>query len=276
MVLRNGCIHAVGERAIPADARPIDGRGGYLIPGYWDMHVPSFKLSPQLHLPLQLANGITSVRDMMDCPETADSRLACVADKRQWTARADTGEMASPRFVEVASFHFNRPDLQPDDVPGVVDAYRARGVDTLKVYDRLSRPAYDRLFAEAKRTTMSVVGYVPRAVPMSSFRGALHARPTGEWARSARRSRLPSLKPWCASTTRRCARARGRLCGATRRLRLRSRSVKWLTWSCSSRVRSSELSTAARCVRPFLGGRVYDEQASLLWGFATSPSNGEL
>lgn len=204
MVLRNGRIHAVGERAIPADARPIDGRGGYLIPGYWDMHVPSFKLSPQLHLPLQLANGITSVRDMMDCPETADSRLACVADKRQWTARAETGEMASPRFVEVASFHFNCPDLQPDDVPGVVDAYRARGVDTLKVYDRL--------FAEAKRTTMSVVGYVPRAVPMSSFRGALHARPTGEWARSARRSRLPSLKPWCASTTRRCARACSNRC----------------------------------------------------------------
>ncbi len=49
-------------------------------------------------------NGITNVRDMMDCPETEDSLIACAADKRRWSAQSEQGQMAAPRFVEVASY----------------------------------------------------------------------------------------------------------------------------------------------------------------------------
>src|SRR5262245_36087630 len=50
-----------GEVGVPEGARVVNGKGKYLIPGLWDMHVhtagPSF-------LPVYLANGVTGVRDM--------------------------------------------------------------------------------------------------------------------------------------------------------------------------------------------------------------------
>ena len=40
----------------------IDGKGKFLIPGLWDMHV---HLSvPEIYFPLLVANGITGVREM--------------------------------------------------------------------------------------------------------------------------------------------------------------------------------------------------------------------
>jgi len=42
----------------------IDGRGKFLIPGLWDAHVHTLRLAPQLQLPLLIANGVTSVRDL--------------------------------------------------------------------------------------------------------------------------------------------------------------------------------------------------------------------
>src|SRR6516165_12636152 len=50
-----------GEVGVPEGARIVDGKGKYLIPGLWDMHVHT--VSPSF-LPLYLANGVTGVRDM--------------------------------------------------------------------------------------------------------------------------------------------------------------------------------------------------------------------
>src|SRR6202167_5360372 len=54
---------------LPNGARVIDGRGHFLIPGLWDMHVHSafgdwFPGGRDIILPLFVANGITGVREM--------------------------------------------------------------------------------------------------------------------------------------------------------------------------------------------------------------------
>src|SRR6202044_2856190 len=47
---------------VPRGAVTIDGKGKFLIPGLWDMHV---HLSvPEIYFPLLIANGITGVREM--------------------------------------------------------------------------------------------------------------------------------------------------------------------------------------------------------------------
>src|SRR5258707_4207236 len=50
----------------PGHARVIDGRGKYLIPGLWDMHVhvswPAG--AAQVFLPVMVANGVLGARDM--------------------------------------------------------------------------------------------------------------------------------------------------------------------------------------------------------------------
>ena len=58
-------IAKTGEVAIPKNAQVIDGKGKFLIPGLWDMHVHTvFKSLPETYFPMFIANGVTGVRDM--------------------------------------------------------------------------------------------------------------------------------------------------------------------------------------------------------------------
>lgn len=151
VLIRGGRIAEIGPNLeTSADMAVFDGKGGYLTPGFWDMHVHTFQLSPQMHLPLFVANGVTGVRDMMDCPEATDPLIACVADKRQWTRAASTGDMTSPRFVEVASFYFDRGEMPPAEAVTRARIYKERGVDRLKVYNGVSREAYFALADEGR------------------------------------------------------------------------------------------------------------------------------
>src|SRR5262245_46246557 len=50
-----------GQLAVPAGAQEVDGRGKYLIPGLWDMHV---HLTDSSFGRMYLAHGVTGVRQM--------------------------------------------------------------------------------------------------------------------------------------------------------------------------------------------------------------------
>src|SRR5260370_21467401 len=54
------------NESLPAKVQVIDGRGKFLLPGLWDMHVHTDGEDRVLHL--LLANGITGVRDMAGDP----------------------------------------------------------------------------------------------------------------------------------------------------------------------------------------------------------------
>lgn len=167
LLVRDGRIANIGPALdIPAGVRRIDGRGKWLIPGLWDMHSHSWQVSPQMHLPLQIANGVTAVRDMMGCPEARDPLLACHADKQHWSRAAERGEMASPRFVADASFYYDDPSLTAMAVAERVAADKARGVTLLKAYNRLPAPAWRALIETGRRHGLPVVGHVPKAVPL--------------------------------------------------------------------------------------------------------------
>lgn len=166
VTVRNGTITAIGEAPRDTTLPVLDAGGRWLLPGFWDMHTHALQLSPQLQFPLMLANGITGTRDMMDCPQATDPLIACVADKRRWTAQAVAGQQVAPRFVQIASFYFEDPALAPDTAAQRARVYSARGVDTLKVYNRLRADTYQRLAIEARQLRRPLVGHLPRAVPL--------------------------------------------------------------------------------------------------------------
>lgn len=166
VTVRNGTITAIGEAPRDTTLPVLDAGGRWLLPGFWDMHTHALQLSPQLQFPLMLANGITGTRDMMDCPQATDPLIACVADKRRWTAQAIAGQQVAPRFVQIASFYFEGPALAPDTAAQRARVYSARGVDTLKVYNRLRADTYQRLAIEARQLHRPLVGHLPRAVPL--------------------------------------------------------------------------------------------------------------
>jgi imidazolonepropionase-like amidohydrolase len=85
VLVRGGRIAAVGPAAsvrVPADARTVDGRGRFLIPGLMDMHthllsdgaVPDSAAPDELRV--MLANGVTTARLMIGTPEQIPLRAA--------------------------------------------------------------------------------------------------------------------------------------------------------------------------------------------------------
>ncbi len=91
ILIADGVVRAVGPSAtieIPAGARRVDGRGKFAIPGLWDAHV-HFMNTGVTALPLLVANGVTSVREMG----------GYIDSTRAWQARMKAGLLVGPRIV---------------------------------------------------------------------------------------------------------------------------------------------------------------------------------
>lgn len=163
-----GVIRAIGGKLPPADLPRIDAADAYAVPGFWDMHVHSFVTTPQLHHALMLSHGVTSVRDMMDCAAPRDPLVACIADKKRWSAEAERGDRAGPRYVSLASFYFDDPALTPEDARSRADAFIRAGATEIKVYNRVSLGAYRALADVSAQHGVPISGHLPRAVPLST------------------------------------------------------------------------------------------------------------
>jgi hypothetical protein len=162
---------------------PADGK--YLIPGLWDMHTHGLKLSPQLHHPLFIRFGVTSVRDMSGCLSETDSYWACPEDRTLWQKQAIDGVGVSPRYPLQSSYQTNGGNEVPKGFPGffnlatqndandLVEFYESRGVDFIKVYTELTLSQYDSLVRASTDKKMNISGHKPLAVPL------LHALEAG-------------------------------------------------------------------------------------------------
>jgi imidazolonepropionase-like amidohydrolase len=159
---------------IPFGAEVVDGRGGYLIPGLWDMHIHSVGYDyGRRHLPKLVAHGITGVRDMGTPLEDA-LRLRNDA----WG-----GKILSPRLV-VSGPLLNGPlpfrtplilSVQGEAAArAAVESLAARGVDFVKVHDALPRTEYLAIADEARARGVPFAGHVPPAI------GAVEAAAAGQ------------------------------------------------------------------------------------------------
>ncbi len=181
VVVRRGRIDSIGTNIPQAEQRDlvvVDGSGKFLIPGLWDMHVHSLKISPQFNHPLFIANGITGVREMWGCPSLPDSFVACHEDIERWRAGLRDRSHLAPRYIQRSSFAINGEGGVPADAPTFFRARNAdearalvlhlagNGVDLLKTYTNLSAAAYEALAAEAPRHGLMLAGHLPVRVPL--------------------------------------------------------------------------------------------------------------
>ena len=82
-------VDSLSRAIVPARAQVIDGRGKFLIPGLWDMHVHLAKTGVS-SLGLFIANGVTSVRDM-------GGDFAVV---QRWRSEIAAGTRVGPRIQD--------------------------------------------------------------------------------------------------------------------------------------------------------------------------------
>ena len=158
-------IVAVGpskKTHVPGKAVVVEGKGKFLIPGLWDMHVhgASDLRAPWSHL-LFLANGVVGVRDMSG-----------PADAHAWRAMKAPNEDPSPTIYLGSPIIDGPNPVWPDSIVvsdeaqgrEVVKQQQERGADFIKVYSRLSRNAYFAIADESKKCGIPFEGHVPESV----------------------------------------------------------------------------------------------------------------
>ena len=141
VIVRAGHVAEVvtaASASIPGDAIVVEGRGKFLIPGLWDMHVHLSKAGAG-SLPLLVANGVTTVRDMGG---DANQLLG-------WRADIDAGRRIGPR-IRLAGPMLESPErvakMRKRDTVEPVDRFRAGvgdAADAERVVDSLDRLGVD-------------------------------------------------------------------------------------------------------------------------------------
>jgi hypothetical protein len=174
IVVTGGRIAYAGVTAgapVHANARRVAGKGKYAMPGLWDMHVHTVDLSPQLHFPLLIANGVTSIRDMGDgCAFSGD--LQCRPMAPDWRKRSEAGTLLAPRLVPGASYHVEEAE------DGLVAALKARGDRMLKLQleSDVNPAVFYALVRQAKEAGMQAAGHLPYTVDLLDPQlGPLHS-----------------------------------------------------------------------------------------------------
>jgi imidazolonepropionase-like amidohydrolase len=150
----------------PTGAKVVDGKGKYLIPGLWDMHVHPVRAGRLGSMfPMLIANGVLGVRDM-----GTDMRAADIDLLRKQIAE---GSLLGPRIVATGQVLDGRSKpasatfvavKTPAEGRDAVRALKAGGADFIKVYSWLSRDTYFAIVEEAKEQGMPFVGHVPLSV----------------------------------------------------------------------------------------------------------------
>jgi imidazolonepropionase-like amidohydrolase len=146
---------------VPADARRIDGRGRFLMPGLADMHTHLYSdedLPDSLaaaELGVMLANGVTTIRLMIGTPEhlmlRRDVAAGRVLGPQLWVASPQlTGRQATNSIVVTT----------PDEARAAVRRITADGYDFVKLTLWITPPVYDAVIDEARKAGIRVVGHV--------------------------------------------------------------------------------------------------------------------
>ena len=165
IVVRGDRIVAVGPAdsvPVPAGATVVDAAGRTVVPGLWDMHGHQQLTSQTGGALLQLAAGLTTVRDL-----AADIDVA-VAQRD----RAADGRIVAPRLVLAGFIEGPGRWAGPGDVivrtEGEAREWVARfdslGYRQIKLYNLVHPDLVPTIVAEAHRRGLRVSGHVPRGL----------------------------------------------------------------------------------------------------------------
>ncbi len=174
VLIGNGRITAMGPAetvSVPVNAKLVDGKGYYLMPGLWDMHV-HFRSNPvdrdkplaeenAATLDLFVTNGIVGIREMGG--DLSDHVLL-------WRDQIRTGKRVGPRILapgrklDVASpaWPGSIAVTSPDEARQAVLQMKQVGADFIKVYFNDVDPAtFKAVMDEAHRHGLKVTGHLP-------------------------------------------------------------------------------------------------------------------
>lgn len=135
----------------------VDGEGLFAIPGLIDMHAHIFD---RTDLALYLANGITTVRNMMGFPMHL-----------RWQEQSKDPLFPGSRLISASPtlnggdfipFHVMVED--PEEARELVRQFKSEGYQLIKIYDGLSKEVFTAIMEEAALVDIPVAGHAPKSV----------------------------------------------------------------------------------------------------------------
>jgi imidazolonepropionase-like amidohydrolase len=171
VLISNNLIQSING-TIPKNATIIDGKGKWLIPGLIDAHVhlptdtyfgqkfptqiPDFTFNTQDIMTPIIANGVTTVLDLISTMET-------FAQKKE----IEKGYIIGPRIALAASINGGNGKGRIADTAEegriMVRNAKAEGYDFIKVYSNLNIETYNAIIDEAYKQGIKTVGHIPNA-----------------------------------------------------------------------------------------------------------------
>ncbi|MGI4835418.1 MAG: amidohydrolase family protein [Janthinobacterium lividum] len=164
------------DAACPRARQYLDGRGRYLLPGLWDMHVhfrggDSLAAANKKHLALYLAHGITTVRDAGGdlTPYLFEWRRAVAAG----TLAGPTIFTSGPKIDGPGATWPGSLEVEtPAQISGALDSLQKLRVDYVKIYDsKISGPAYLETIRQAEARGLKTTGHMPYSVTLGEAIG---------------------------------------------------------------------------------------------------------
>ncbi|HLL70264.1 MAG TPA: amidohydrolase family protein [Pyrinomonadaceae bacterium] len=149
VVVADGRISEMGAASkvkVPKGATRIEAKGRYLMPGLVDMHAHLY--SP-LELPLYLANGVTTVFNLNGRPANM-----------LWRTDVIEGKLLGPTIYSCGPTI--RTAQKAEEARRLVEEQSKAGWDAIKIYNGVSKEAYDAIISEAKKHGMLTIGHIPR------------------------------------------------------------------------------------------------------------------
>jgi imidazolonepropionase-like amidohydrolase len=148
--------------SIPYDATVINASGKTIMPGMWDMHGHLQLTSENVSSPIQLAYGITTVRDLASDIDVAVSQRD----------RSQAGVIAAPRAVLAGFMEGPLKWAGPTSVLVSTEAearawvarYDSLGYKQIKVYNVVHPDLIPTIAAEAHKRGMRLSGHIPRGL----------------------------------------------------------------------------------------------------------------
>lgn len=156
VVIKNGVIKSIGDAGkvkYAKDARIIEAKGKYLIPGLAEMHAhvpPNDDMEAMKDvLALFLNNGVTTIRGMLGHPKHLELR-----------SMLESGQIIGPHFYTSGpSFNGNSVKTPEAGMQMVKDQKKA-GYDFLKLHPGLTKENFAAIAKTAKEEGIPIAGHV--------------------------------------------------------------------------------------------------------------------
>lgn len=162
VLIRDGLIVEIGKKVkIPKDAKVVDGKGKFLIPGLMDMHAHLLSDGDDYpdsiaedELKVMIANGVTTVRFMIGTPEQLVLRQ-----------KSANGEIIAPTIYSASPHLTGREQGNnfvvgtPEEAREAVRKSKQAGYDFIKITTFIKAEVYEAAVDEALKQNIKVVGH---------------------------------------------------------------------------------------------------------------------